>query len=155
MRMIAQLTNVLSQILFKKETGNYEEAADEIDNALKNMLGLDLEFLSALSADNIISLIQISKDDAAANVKLIVTARLLKEKSEVDKLKSKEDSVNIYEYQKILKLYLKGILENKNDDLNLRDYYADVNEIVKITGDEIPPETRKKLLKFYELQDRS
>jgi len=142
---------VLAKILFNKEARNYEEAINNIDTAFSNILGLDMNLLTKLSAEDIISLIRIAKDDSTASMKYIVIAKLLKEKAEIEKLSGREISVLFYDYQKVLRLYLEGILNNKNTNLELRDYYADVNEIIKIIKDEIPQDTRFKLFRFYEL----
>ena len=151
MRMIEQLVKVLAKILFNKEAGNYKEAINNIDIAFNNILGLDYNLLNELSAKDIISLLGISKDDTTASIKCIVIAKLLKEKAEIEKLNSKENSSLFYDYQKVISLYLEGILNNKNTEIELRNYYSDVKEIVKIIEDEIPQDTRFGLFKFYEL----
>jgi hypothetical protein len=92
-----------------------------------------------------------SKDDAAVSIKCIVIAKLLKEKADIAKLNSDENSKLVYNYQKSIGLYLEGILNNKNVEIDLSNYYSDVKEIVKIIEDEIPEDIRYKLFKFYEL----
>lgn len=151
MRMIEQLIKVLSKILFNKETGNYQEAINNIDNAFSNILGLDYNLINTLSVKDIISLLRISKDDVRVSVKCIIIAKLLKERAEIENLSDKENLNSVYAYQKSLGLYLEGILNNKSMDISLSDYYLDVKEIVKIIADEIPQEIRFRLFKFYEL----
>lgn len=149
--MIEQLVKVLAKILFNKEAGNYKEAINNIDIAFNNISGLDYNLINKLSAKDIISLLGIYKDNTTTSIKCIVIAKLLKEKAEIEKLISKENSNLFYDYQKVISLYLEGILNNKNADIELRNYYSDVKEIVKIIEDEIPPDTRFGLFKFYEL----
>lgn len=151
MRMIEQLIRVLLKILFNKETGNYQEAINNIDNAFSNILGLDYNLINTLSVKDIMSLLRISKDDVRVSVNCIVIAKLLKERTEIINLSNKENLNSVYTYQKSLGLYLEGILNNKNMDLSLSDYFIDVKEIVKIIADEIPQEIRFRLFKFYEL----
>jgi hypothetical protein len=149
-RIIEQLVKVLAKILFNKEAGNYNAAVSDIDAAFNSITGLDYSMINDLSANDIISILRMSKDDAVS-IKCIVIAKLLKEKTDIAKLNSDENSRLVYNYQKSISLYLEGILNNKNVEIDLSEYYSDVKEIVKIIEDEIPPETRYGLFKFYEL----
>ncbi len=152
MRMIEQLVKDLSEILFNKKTGNYQEAIKNIETAFNNILGLDYDLIKVLSFKDIISLLEISKDDALLNIKYIVIAKLLIEKADIENLSSLKNSDYVYrndpsdEYQKILNLFLEGILNNKNTDIDLSSYYSEVKEIIKKLKDEIPEDTRLKLL---------
>lgn len=150
MRMIDQLVKVLAKILLNKETRDYQEAVNNIEIAFKNILGLDYNLFKVLSAQDIISLLKISKDDATLNIKCIVIAKLLKERAEVENLSGKKNFNYVYDYQRILSLYLQGILNNKNKDIDLRDYYSDVKEIAEKLGDNISEDIKFNLNKFYE-----
>ena len=150
MRMIEQLVKVLTKILLNKETRDYQEAINNIENAFKNILGLDYNLLKVLSAQDIISLLKISKDDATLNIKCIVIAKLLKERAEIENLSGSKNFNYVYDYQRVLSLYLQGILNNKNKDIDLRDYYSDVKEIAEKLGDNISEDLKFNLNKFYE-----
>jgi Family of unknown function (DUF6483) len=150
MRMIEQLVKVLAKILFNKETKDYQEAENNIENAFKNILGLDYNLLKVLSAQDIISLLKISKDDATLSIKCIVIAKLLKERAEIENLSGSKNFNYVYAYQRVLSLYLEGILNNKNKDIDLSNYYSDVKEIVEKLGDRIPEDLKFNLNKFYE-----
>ena len=149
--MIEQMVKVLAKILFNKEAGNYNAAINDIDAAFNSITGLDYNIINDLSANDIISILKMSKDDAAVSIKCIVIAKLLKEKTDIAKLNSDENSRLVYNYQKAISLYLEGILNNKNVEIDLTSYYSDVKEIVKIIEDEIPEDIRYRLFKFYEL----
>lgn len=151
MRMIEQLVKVLTKILFNKESGNYNAALNNIDDAFNMLVGLDYKIVNQLSAKDLIALLGISKDDTAVNIKCIVIAKLLKEKADIVKQNSNDNLTLLYNYQKALTLYLHGILNNKNYEINLNNYYTDVKEIVKNILDEIPVEARYNLFKFYKL----
>jgi hypothetical protein len=151
MRMIEQLVKVLAKILFNKESRNYNTAVNEIDAAFKSITGLDYNMINDLSASDIISVLKMSKDDAAVSIKCIVIAKLLKEKTDIAKLNSDENSRLIYNYQKAINLSLEGILNNKNVEIDLSNYYADVKDIAKIIEDEMLQNSRYGLFKFYEL----
>jgi hypothetical protein len=154
MRMIEQFVKVLSKILFNKQNGNYQEAFKDIDTAFKNILGLDYNLLNSLSAEDIISLLNFYKDNATFNIKCIVIAKLLKENGEIKKLNNGEETELVYDYQKALRLYLEGILRNKNSDISLSDYYPDVKEITRKLGADIPDYYKPLLSEFYELQKK-
>lgn len=149
MRMIEQLTNVLAKIFFKKETKNYNEALTDINTASKTIVGLDLNLLEKLSADDIRSLLRIAGDDSTICMKFIAIAKLLKEKTDILRLTSQDNPEFISNYQKAISLYLEGMLNNKNTEIDLSRFYLDVKEIVNVLKDEINPETRFKLFKFY------
>lgn len=150
MRMIEQLVKVLSKILLNKKTENYEEAFKNIDSAFKNIIGLDYNLISSLSVKDIISLLGIYKDDGSESIKYIIIARLLKEGIEIKKLSNSEELISIYDYQKILHLYLEGILNNQDQETSLAEYYSDVKVVVKEIDDDIPEDIRFKLFQFYE-----
>lgn len=152
MRMIEQLVKVLSKIFFNKKEENYEEAVKNIDSAFNSILGLDYNLLNTLSENDIISLLSISKNDPSVNIKYIIIAKLLKERKEMENLINDGNHVSVSDYQKILSLYLEGILNNKNEEIDLHEYYNDVKEIVKkIDDNKLPRDTKLKLLEFYDL----
>ncbi len=151
MRMIEQLVQVLAKILFNKERGDYNSALNNIDNALNTIVGLDYNTINQLSAEDIIALLEISKHNTAANIKCIVIAKLLKEKTDLEKQNSNDNSKLVYNYQKAINLYFYGILNNKNVEINLSNFHSDVKEIAKNILDNISDKTRFKLFEFYKL----
>ena len=152
MRMIEQLVKVLDKILFNKETENYNEALNDIEASFNKILGLDYNLINSLSGEDIISLLQISKEDTTIGIKYIIIAKLLKEKAEIKNLHNKINMNSVSDYHRPLNLFLEGILKNKNIDVDLSNYYKDVEEIVaKIDDLEISKDIRLKLINFYEL----
>ena len=149
--MIEQLVKVLSKILFNKETGDYESAIKTTDNALKSIVGIDFKLIDKLSAGDIKLLFEMAKDNSTIGIKCIVTAKLIKEKADILKLKDNNFLKRISDYQKALDLFLDGTLSNKNTEIDLSKFYPDINEIVEFLTDEITNDTKAKLLKFYEL----
>ena len=150
MRMIEQLVQVLAKLLFNKEAKNYNDALNDIDIASKTIVGLDFKLLEELSAKDIKSLLALKKDDSTVNIKLIIIAKLIKEKTEILKLTSPDNPKIIPNYQKAISLYLEGILNNKNTEIDLSRFYQDIEEIEKILKDEISSEIRFNLFKFYD-----
>jgi hypothetical protein len=132
MRMIQQLTKMLAKILLLKEQGNQKEALIEVENAVRNTIGIDPELLDSLSIESISELFGISMDPSAGSIKCIVTGRLLKEKAEI--FSSINDAKSKEYYHKALGLYLKGILNIGYTEIDLTSYYSDVKEIDQILG---------------------
>jgi hypothetical protein len=149
MRMIDQLVKVLSRILFNKQKGDYREAFNDIDTALKKMLGLDYNLINSLSGKDIISLLDFSKDDSSFTIKCIVIAKFLKENGEIKELSGNDDSDYTYDYQKALRLFLEGILRNNNNEFTFSEYYPDIKELAEKLGNNIPGDTKLLLTKFY------
>ena len=149
MRLIEQLVKVLAKILFNKRTGNYNAALKSIDNALNTLVGLDHKLIDELGANDIKSLLDYANEKPIVNIKCIVAAKLIREKSDLLKLTKTEELKLIPNYQKAINLILEGILDNKNTEIDLSNYYQDVKEIAGLLGNEIAPETRFKLFKFY------
>jgi hypothetical protein len=151
MRMIEQLAKVLAKILFNKENGDYNSALNKINAAFNSIVGIDHNMLTQLSADDIISLLKISKDNTTAGIKCIAIAKLFKEKADIEKLNGNEKPELVYNYQKALRLYIEGILNIKNTDIDIGNFYPDVKEIVDVLDGDITPEIRIGLFKFYVL----
>jgi hypothetical protein len=81
-----------------------------------------------------------------------VIGKLLKEAAGLKAIENKNNFDINTEYQKALSLYLEGILSNRNSVQLFADYFKDIEIIIeKIKNDEISPEIRFKLFKFYEL----
>ncbi|MEJ2506739.1 MAG: DUF6483 family protein [Ignavibacteriaceae bacterium] len=150
MRMIEQLVQVLAKLLFNKEAKNYNDALNDIDIASKTIVGLDFKLSEELSAKDIKSLLALTKNDSLVSIKLIIIAKLIKEKTEILKLTSPDNPRIIPNYQKAISLYLEGILNNKNTEIDLSRFYQDVEEIENILKDEINTEIRFNLFKFYD-----
>lgn len=146
--MIDQLVKVLSRIFFNKKNGNYREAFNDIDTALKKMLGLDYHLINSLSGNDIISLLDFSKDESSFSIKCIVIAKLLKENGEIKELTDNDNIESVYDYQKALRLFLEGILRNNNKEFSFSEYYNDIEELANKLGDEIHSETKLLLSKF-------
>lgn len=138
MRMIEQLTKFLAKILFKKNEENHEEALAIIESAMVNIFGLSPDLFDTLSDIAIAELLGISKDKSTGGIKCIVAARLLKEKAEILELKENDSSFTNSCYQKVLSLYLQGMLSIGYTELDLTSYYTDINQIANKLGSSIP-----------------
>ena len=151
MRLIEQLVRFLAKILFNKETGNYRDALQNIDNAFSSLLGLDNKLIDISSAEDIIYLLKLPGNTTALSIKYIVVAKLLKEKADIKSINNSDNFNSNYEYQKSLVLFLEGYLNNKDKDFPLDDYYKDVEELAEMLDDNLSADMRTKLVKFYEM----
>lgn len=153
MRMIEQLARVLTKVLFNKENKNYVVAFNEVENGLKNIVGLDYHLVSTLSDKDILSLLSLNRE--AAYIKCIVIAKLLKEGIEIKALSKSQNIEPTHIYLKALSLYLEGILRNTDDKESFSTYYSDVDELInKIEEHKFSPEIRYKVFQYYELQGK-
>lgn len=150
MRMIDQFVKALAKILFNKQSENYNDALTNIDDAFKTIVGLDYDIINRLSANDIIALLGISKDESEIKLKCVIIAKLLKEKTDLAKQNSDDNPDSLNNYQKALSLYLYYLLSN-HTETNLGNYHSDVKEILEYISDEMPVETRFSLFKYYEL----
>lgn len=150
MRMIEQIVQALAKIIFNKKAGNLAEAEINLENAFNNIIGLNSLLVGTLSSQDIITLLRINKDKQTAAVKCLFTAKLLKEKAELDALNKKNTGYEP-DHHKILDLFLYGIINNDNANIDVSIYYDDVNEIAQIINSELSPETRFELFRFYDI----
>lgn len=153
MRLIEQLVQVLAKIVFNKKAGNLADAETDLENAFNNIVGLNSQLIDSLSSQDIITLLNINKDKQAAAVKSLFTAKLLKEKAELNSL-SKKNSNQELDYHKILGLYIYGILNNDNTEIDMSIYFDDVEELAKIINNELTHETRFELFRVYDISGR-
>lgn len=153
MRLIEQLVQVLAKIVFNKKAGNLADAETDLENAFNNIVGLNSLLIESLSSQDIITLLNINKDKQAAAVKSLFTAKLLKEKAELNSL-SKKNSNQEQDYHKILSLFIYGILNNENTEMDMSIYFDDVEELAKIINNELTHETRFELFRVYDIAGR-
>ncbi len=152
MRMIEQLVKVLSKVISNKKSENYHEAIDNIDNAFQNILGLDYDLLDTLSVKDIISLLNISSNNTKFSINCIIIAKLFKEKADIKELINKGNPSSVAYYKKALSLYLEGILNIGDIDLDQSTYHDDVKDILsKIDKHEISNGTKFKLTEYYKI----
>ncbi len=149
MRMIEQLGTVLSKILFNKETGNHKEAIENTEKAFSGLLGMDFNMIESLSVNDIKALLEISNDKFSSSVKFVIIAKLLKVRAEIKYALPDKNSKD--DYQKVLELFLEGILITKIPRPEFVSFYADINEIISKIDEDIFPDTRLKVFKFFKL----
>ncbi len=113
---------------------------------------MDYNLLHALSTNNIISLLTISNDNTKLSINCIIIAKLFKEKAGIKELINKENPRYVGDYKKVPSLYLEGIMNIGDIDLDQSMYHDDVKEILsKIEEHEISKETKFKLTEYHKI----
>lgn len=152
LRLIEQLTQVLSRILFSKDTKNYDEAKELLRQAYPNMLGLDPDMIRSMSDNEIISFLKIT--GSTQYERCIMIAELFKEEAAIDELIDgglSEEAV--LTYFDSLSLFLEAMI-NK-DELMTERFRRDLESVLeKVSDYEIPAEILEKLVRYYELSGR-
>jgi hypothetical protein len=113
MRMIAQLSGVLAQVLFAKQAGKNKEAGEMIQNAYEELFGLSGELIKSLDAETLAGLL-------GSPEKIKALATLLKEEGEVF-LALKQDAAARQSYAKSLALFNRLL---PTEDAAIRDEVA-------------------------------
>jgi hypothetical protein len=89
MRMINQALVVLRRILRMKESGQHQEALQEIDQALEGLLGLKPDFIRALDDESLLE--SLSKEGQLDIIRLYLAAEFMKEEGEILLAMGKEE----------------------------------------------------------------
>ena len=94
-RMVRQATAVLASIIGLKSTGQYQEALQDIDQALEQLLGMDPKLIRLLDDVSLYKIL--TKNDVLDLEKLGLLADLFKEEGDIQKLQNQNnESVNCY-----------------------------------------------------------
>lgn len=152
LRLIEQLSQVLSKILFSKGAKNLDEAKEIIRQAYPNMLGLDPDLIRSMNDQEIINFLKIT--GSTQNERCLMIAELFKEEAAIDELihaEGNEESVLLYFDS--LSLFLEAFI-NK-DELMTDRFVKDMENVLeKVSGYQIPPEISEKLFRYYEISGR-
>ena len=71
MRIVQQMTQVLAQVIFRKSSGQYQEALEEVGKAGKLFLGLDLNAVEVIGYDALKRALRVKKATDAEHVSLV------------------------------------------------------------------------------------
>ena len=148
MRMIEQLSVVLMKILFNKETKNYTQALLEIDSAYENLLGLNPDYIKAISEGEIVGMLESNGSIDAE--KPIIIAELLREEAEIKELENGLNDNVLYIFFKSFYIYVEAIIYDSR--YNQKEYLKKLDKIVeKIIKYELPNQIQFKLFQYYEI----
>jgi len=146
MRMINQVLAVLTQILYHKEAGQYQEAQVLIDQSLEQLLGVRPNLLKQMDDASLLRLL--TTQGELDPDRLAMVAELYKIEGDL-LLAQNQKQEAILEYKRSLTLFLEISLSGKYQAVsNLDDR---INELYrKLFDHELPVEIRYQLFDYYE-----
>jgi hypothetical protein len=147
MRMIQMLVQALIRIFSFKEKKDYPQALNEIQNASKTLIGVELDVIRRLSDVQIIDLLTLVKD--FGSLKCYLAGMLLKEEAEILELQGKRDE-SVDARTKSLSLLTEAAIE-KGAPLNSEHASAADVIAAKLNHADLPVHIHKKLFHYYEL----
>jgi len=107
MKMVEMLTAVMAKVILNKEQKKYDEALTEIENAGKNIIGLDIGMVKILKIDDFTGLMKTS--DVFAG-RCLISAELLLEYAKILEEKGTDTDLKYDFYNKSFRLYTEALL---------------------------------------------
>ena len=145
-RMVRQWAIVLSRIIGLKKTGDYQEALEEIYQALEQVLGLNMELIRIMDDDSVYGIL--TKDERIDAERLGVVADLFKEEGDI----FKRQNLNLESrssYHRSLNYYL--VKNNEEEPPQQGITSAKIDEIIDQIGiADLPAMTLFNLFCYYE-----
>ena len=146
MRMINQMLAVLTQILYHREAGQYQEAQVLIDRSLEQLLGVRPNLLKQMDDASILRLL--TTQGELDPDRLALVADLYKLEGDLLKEQDKNQEA-VLDYQRSLSFYLEISLSGK--DRGLIDLDGKIDELyLELSGHEFPIEVRYLLFDNFE-----
>jgi tetratricopeptide (TPR) repeat protein len=145
LRMIQQGTIVLSRIIGLKKAGDYQEALQEIDQSLEQVLGINKEIIRNMDDESIYKIL--TKDEQIDIKRLGVIADLYKEEGDIVASQGQPESHHFY-LRALNYHLLKYINEEPSQQIESIAKIEDVIKILDIT--DLPSETLFNLFCYYE-----
>jgi len=146
MRMAEMLTVFLSKVLLNKEKKKFEDAENELDEAGKAIVGIDLKLFGMLGTEDIVRLMKTSDIYGG---RCLISAELLREYGEIRELNGQKTESNNF-YLKSLRLYTEAM--NSNELPEPGKYFSEIdNLITKLSDDDFPEELKLNLIDYYEM----
>lgn len=150
LRMIHMLAVVLARVLKLRETNQYDEAYDVIQQASRQFVGMDAKMLDSLSDAELIRLLALG--DRFDVEKCVVAAELLRMAGELEELQGKHDES--YESSvRSLNLYLELLF--RETGAMPKEFFEKVDLLIEsLSSYELPLEFRQKLFRYYDHSGR-
>lgn len=145
-----QLSEVITKVLTLNEDNNLGESHLVINEAYRQLIGLNSELVEKLPYEDIINLI--SAYESAEIVKLIILAELLKLSSDLNYIEGKTD-IGLNNAYKSLNVYIKAVL--MDDETTIGLCKKNIDKIIeRVSEYQIPLEGMIGIFKYYEIVDR-
>jgi hypothetical protein len=144
-RMIQQGSIVLSRIIGLKKTGDYQEALQEIDQSLEQVLGINKEIIRNMDDESIYKILTINEQIDIKRLGII--ADLYKVEGDIFEKQGQPESYNYY--LRSLNYYL---LKYTNEEASQQiETMKKIDGIIEIIGSkDLPSETIFNLFCYYE-----
>jgi hypothetical protein len=145
-RLVEGLVLVLTRVLDLKEKQDYAGALSLLRTAGKNLSGMDIDTLPALSDKTLLTLF------AANNVldvaRSVVVARLLGEQADIYEAQGRTDAAAVSR-RKALVLFTELLMQE--EDLRTNEYRARVDALIAgMRERELPPALHHRLFRYHE-----
>ena len=148
MRMINQMLAVLTQILFHKEAGQYQEAQVLINQSLEELLGVPPKLLKQMDDTSLLHLLTTQGELDPDRLAMIAELYNLEGDLLSDESLGQEAA---FDYLRSLTFFLEISLAGK--DQGISDVDAMISNLEnKLAGQKLPIEIRYLLFKHYEKQ---
>ena len=148
MRMINQMLAVLTQILYHREAGQYQEAQILIDQSLEQLLGVRPDLLKQMDDASVLHLLTTQGELVPDRLAMVADLYKLEGDLLADQNQNHEA---IQDYLRALTFYLKISLEERDQGLSELDNKIDAL-YQKLSGHEIPTNVLYQLFDYYESQ---
>jgi len=146
MRLIEQMVAALTRILFNKQIHNYDQALQEIDNALKAMFGWGADFTTTLSAGDLLA--HLETVEGQYWEKCLVAAELINEEAQVFALKNGRSPMITDLYYKAFIFYFNAV--QNAGDYQIGPYKYKLDQLATLLAQEDLLEHKSRLCEYYE-----
>jgi hypothetical protein len=147
LRMIHQLAQVIAKVLKLSEMTRYNEALEEIQRSSKQLLGMDLQFLTRLSNAEFVRLLSLG--DRFEVEKCVVIGELLRLVGEV-KEREGDEAERFHCYSTSLSLFLE--LLARESGVLPKEYFEKIEWLItNLAPYEIPVDLQVKLFRYHEI----
>ncbi|MBI3787213.1 MAG: hypothetical protein HY276_03060 [Ignavibacteriales bacterium] len=147
LRMISSLARVLAKVMLHKKAKQYDQAMEELQQAGKQLLGMNLLLLSSLSDEELIALLKLGERFDVE--KCLAAAELLREQSEIQRLTGNENE-SARSAMKSLSLFTELVQYEK--EALPQEYFEKIESLIQaLSVFELPQSIQQKLFRYYEL----
>ena len=148
--MIHQLAQVLARVMGLSEIERYDEALEEIQLSSKQLLGMDLQFLTTLSDEEFVRLLSLGERFDVE--KCVVVGELLRLVGEV-KEREGDEGERFHCYATSLSLFLELLI--RESGVLPKEYFEKIESLIgKTSSYELPVGLKAKIFRYYEAVGR-
>lgn len=146
MRMINMALAALAHIVKLKTAGQRQQALQEIDRALEQLVGMRADLIRRL--DDASLLVSLTKQEIVDTDRLALLADLFKEEGDIYK-DQRQTADSYMSYLRSLSFYLEAVFQNGPANLEAPDEKIEAL-VAELEAYELPPESLYGLFSYYE-----